>query len=220
LCLFNAIKETSISIATILLYTAPAFVTLLSWIVFKESLTSRKIIALITTLIGSSLVIGMFSGSNSTVSLLGLMLGIGSGLFYALYSIFGKFALQKYNSITVTIYTFIFATIAVIPFCDITVIFRLLSQNNIWLYIIGLGFFSTVMSFVLYTIGLNHVESSRASIIATIEPVVASIISFLVFDEKLTTLQYFGIMLVITAVILVQEKQTKTENTEINVVNY
>lgn len=204
-CMFSAIEETSISIAAILLYTAPAFVTIFSRIIFKESLTIRKILALITTCIGCSLVIGIFPNNNESISLYGLILGLGSGLFYALYSIFGKFALRKYDSLTVTAYTFIFASIAVTPFSGLWSVLHLFSNPAVWLYIIGLGFLSTMLAFILYTKGLSTVESSRASIIATIEPVVASIVSFLVFQEKLNFWQYIGIAMVITAVIIVQE---------------
>ncbi|SHJ64452.1 Threonine/homoserine efflux transporter RhtA [Geosporobacter subterraneus DSM 17957] len=204
-CLFSAIRETSISIAAILLYTAPAFVTIFSRILFKEALTSRKILALVTTLIGCALVIGIFPDVSGSISLYGFMLGLGSGFFYALYSIFCKFALRKYDSLTVTVYTFVFAAVAVTPFSGLSSIFPLFSNPRVWLYIVGLGFFSTMLAYTLYTKGLNAVESSRASIIATIEPVVASLVSFLVFNEKLNLFQHIGIAMVLAGVLLVQE---------------
>ncbi|KIL52018.1 DMT family transporter [Jeotgalibacillus soli] len=209
-CLFSAIEETSISIATILLYTAPAFVTIFSRILFKELLTTRKVIALFITLIGCSFVIGVFPNTNESISLYGLILGLGSGLFYALYSIFGKFALRKYDSLTVTVYTFIFAAIAVTPFSGLWSSLPLFSTIEVWLYAIGLGFLSTMLAFLLYTKGLQAIESSRASIIATIEPVVATLISFLIFQETLNFWQYIGIFLVIGAVVIVQESKKKS----------
>lgn len=95
--------------------------------------------------------------------------------------------------------------VAVTPFSRLGSIFPLFSNPRVWLYIIGLGFFSTMLAYTLYTKGLNAVESSRASIIATIEPVVASLVSFLVFNEKPNLFQYIGITLVLAAVLLVQE---------------
>lgn len=140
------------------------------------------------------------------ISSLGLILGLGSGFFYALYSIFGKFALKKYNSLTVTVYTFLFVTIAVTPVSGVWNVIPLFSNLNVWLYMIGLGFFSTMLPFLLYTKGLSVIESSRASILATIEPVVAALTGFIIFQEKLTLWQYFGIILVISAIMIVQEK--------------
>jgi drug/metabolite transporter (DMT)-like permease len=211
-CLFSAIQETSISIAFILLYTAPAFVTILSRLVFKELLTTRKISALVTTLIGCSFVIGILPNTNQSISFYGLILGLGSGLFYALYSIFGKFALKKYDSLTVTVYTFLFAAIAVVPFSQLWYSLPLFLNLKVWLYMIGLGLLSTMLPFIFYTKGLNVVESSRASIIATIEPVVAAFVGFLVFDEKLNGWQYTGIILVLAAVVIVQETTKKLNN--------
>lgn len=209
-CMFSAIEETSISIASILLYTAPAFVTIFSRILFKESLTTRKVIALIVTFVGCSFVIGILPNSSESISFLGLILGLGSGFFYALYSIFGKFALKKYNSLTVTVYTFLFATIAVTPFSELWNVIPLFSNLNVWFYIIGLGFLSTMLPFIFYTKGLSEIESSRASIVATIEPVIASLVGFFIFQEKLNLWQYIGIILVITAVIIVQETSKMT----------
>ncbi|WP_226036882.1 DMT family transporter [Aquibacillus saliphilus] len=210
-CLFSAMEETSISIATILLYTAPAFVTILARVFFKELFTTRKIIALLTTFIGCAFVIGVFPDTNGSISFYGLILGLGSGFFYALYSIFGKFALKKYDSLTVTVYTFLFAMVAITPFSGLWSVIPLFSSVEVWFYIVGLGLLSTMLAFIFYTIGLNRVESSQASIIATIEPVVASLTSFIIFEERLNYWQYFGIVLVIAAVIIVQEKTKKSK---------
>jgi len=215
-CMFSAIKETSISVATILLYTAPAFVTIFSRFIFKELLTTRKVLALLITFIGCSFVVGILPNTTESISLYGLILGLGSGLFYALYSIFGKFALRKYNSLTVTAYTFLFAAIAVTPFSGLWLVLPLFSDIKVWVYIIGLGFLSTMQPFIFYTKGLNTIESSQASIIATIEPVVASLVGFLIFHEKLNVWQYLGIFLVIAAVVIVQETSKKTKKSVIS----
>lgn len=209
LCLFNAIQETSIAISAILLYTAPAFVTIISRILFKEALTPRKMVSLFITLIGCAFVVGLFTNTGGSISLLGIVLGLGAGLFYALYSIFGTYALRKYNTLTVTVYTFIFAAIAITPFSGLPSVLPLFLNGKVWLYIIGLGFVSTMLAFILYTKGLSTVESSKASIIATIEPVVATLVGFFLFNETLSYGQYFGIIMVIAAVIIVQEPRRK-----------
>lgn len=208
-CMFNAIQETSVSISAILLYTAPAFVTIFSRIWFHESLTPRKISALLITFVGCSFVIGILPNTSDSISLYGFILGLGSGFFYALYSIFGKFALKKYDSLTVTVYTFIFAAVAITPFSGLTSVLPLFANMEVWLYILGLGFLSTMLAYILYTKGLTAVESSRASIIATVEPVIAALSSFLLFHETLNSWQYVGIILVIAAVIIVQEPANK-----------
>ncbi|MGP4074284.1 DMT family transporter [Halobacillus sp. K22] len=203
-CLFSAMEETSISIAFVLLYTAPIFVTIISKFLFGEPFTIRKTAALFLTFSGCTLVIGMFPDVKGSISLYGLVLGLGSGLFYALYSILGKYALVKYNSLTVTVYTFLFASLAAIPFSQIWNTLPLFGEFTL-LIVIGLGFLSTMLPFLLYTKGLESVESSRASIIATVEPVVASLTGYLIFDDQLDGWQYFGIALVIASVIVIQD---------------
>ena len=205
-CMFTAIQETSIAVATILLYTAPVFVTLLSRIFFREAFTPRKIAALFITLLGCTLVAGVVREGTEALSSYGLMLGLASGFFYALYSIFGKAALQKYDSLTVTLYTFLFAAMAVTPFSNLGEVLPLIVQPQVLLWAIGLGLLSTTLPYLLYTKSLSLIESSRASIIATLEPVIAALLSVLVFQEQLSVWQYLGIILVIGAVVLVQER--------------
>lgn len=203
---FTAIEEVSLSVAVILLYTGPVFVTLLSRIFFKEALTKRKILALILTILGCALVIRVIPVSNQQISLYGFLIGLASGLGYALYSIFGKFVLRKYQSLTVITYTFIVASAAMLPISGPTISAGQLGSLYTWLIIIGLGFFPTALAYLLYTIGLSMIESSRASIAATIEPVVATIIGVFIFDEILSGYQLLGMVFVLSAVMLIQLK--------------
>lgn len=205
-CYFTAIEEVSLSIAVILLYTGPAFVTLLSWILFKEPMTGRKVGALLLTLLGCALVIKAIPISDQRISLFGFLVGLGSGYGYALYSIFGKHALKKYKSLTVITYTFVFASVVMLPVSGITIEAGQLASSYTWMLILGLGFFPTALAYLLYTTGLSMIESSRASITATIEPVVATLLGVLVLNEILTGYQVIGILLVLISVVLIQIK--------------
>ncbi|NGP89897.1 EamA family transporter [Aliifodinibius halophilus] len=208
-CYFTAIEEVSLSVAVILLYTGPAFVTILSWLLFKEPMTRRKIWALLLTLIGCALVIKVIPFADKQISLIGFLIGLGSGFGYALYSIFGKHALKKYSSLTVITYTFVFASAVLLPLSGITIEVSQLSSTKVWFHILGLGFFPTALAYMLYTVGLSMIESSRASITATIEPVVATLLGIYFFDEVLTYFQLSGMVLVLAAVVLIQLKKTK-----------
>lgn len=208
-CYFTAIEELSLSVAVILLYTGPAFVAVLSWIFFGEPITRRKISALFLTLIGCGLVIKVVPIGNQQISLFGLLVGLGSGFGYALYSIFGKHALKKYHSLTVITYTFVFASAVMLPFSGLTIEAEQVQSVNTWMLILGLGLLPTALAYLLYTLGLSQIESSRASITATIEPVVATLIGVLIFDEVLTGFQLIGMILVLGAVVLIQLKRER-----------
>lgn len=208
-CYFTAIEELSLSVAVILLYTGPAFVVVLSRLFFGEELTVMKITSLLITAAGCVLVIEVFPLSVSRLTLYGVLVGLGSGFGYALYSIFGKHALRKYSSTTVITYTFVFATAALLPTSGLTIEISQLQTKEVWMNIAGLGILPTVLAYLLYTRGLSMIESSRASIAATVEPVVATLLGVFVFAEKLSYLQLLGMILVIVAVILIQAKRSE-----------
>jgi len=206
-CYFNSLKLTSVSISAVLLYTAPAFVTIISRLLFKESISKKKVFSLILTFIGCIFVSGFLESITTKISMIGLAVGLGAGLGYALYSIFSKLALKRYNPITITLYTFIFAAIGLIPLGGYSNITEVLYNKSLLISSLELALFSTVIPFYLYTFGLSYIDSTKASIIATIEPVVASLIGIFYFKEALSVLQIIGIILVVLAVIIVSLKQ-------------
>lgn len=126
---------------------------------------------------------------------------------YALYSIFGKAALKKYDTLTITAYTFIFASLALLPFSNFINSGESFSMGSFWIYLAGMGFFPSVLAYLLYTKGLEEVESSRASIVATIEPVIGALVGFFFFREVLSGWQLAGVLIIPAAVVLIQEQK-------------
>lgn len=193
-----AIEETSLGVAAILLYTAPSIIMVLSIILFHEKLTKRKVITLLATFIGCVLVTGIGSGA-SQISIKGLLLGLGSGLGYALYSIFGKYALRKYETVTLVFYTFLMSTIFFFLIANPVQIVVKLNQENIWGLCILFSLLSAAIPYIAYTKGLSRIEASRASLIATIEPVVAALLGIVIFGESMGPMKLLGMTLVIIA---------------------
>lgn len=203
-CYFTTIARMNLSAAAILLYTSPIFVMLMSLIFFHEKLTAQKLLALLLAFSGCCLVSGIASAAAS-VSVGGILLGLGSGFGYALYSIFSRVSLnQGLQSITITNYTFLFAAIGGAVFTDFGQIAAALSQHGLPL----LGFLllycivTTVLPYLFYTTGLSRVENGPASVMASIEPVTATLLGFLVFSETPTPAALIGMVLVLTALIL------------------
>lgn len=183
-CYFTTIQITSLSVACILLYTAPAFVMVLSLFLFHEKITLKKVAALVLAFLGCVLVTGL--GGGVSLSWQGLLLGLGSGFGYALYSIFGRYALNRgYDSSTVTFYTFLFATVGSLFFVDFPgVVARTAARPEMLIWFIAVGLITGTAAYLLYTFGLSKMESSKASILATMEPVVATLVGFFVFHES------------------------------------
>ncbi len=200
-CYFRAMTLIPLSIAAILLYTAPAFVLLMSAVLFKEKITKRKMAALILTMLGCALASGI-TGSTGSVSFIGIVYGLGAGLGYALYSIFGRYAINRgYSSMTISFYTFLCAAAASVPFADAGKIISIgVNDYKMLGFYIIFAIMSTVLPYILYTSGLLGMENSKASVIASIEPVAAAVIGFLVFKEALSAQQIIGVALVIGAI--------------------
>lgn len=202
--MFKTIDLATVPIATALLYTAPAFVIIISYFLFKEKFTKFKVVALLLTLLGSALVVGLIPLDIGNIPFITIFFGLCSGLGYALYSIFSKFALRKYSSLTITAYTFFVATIALLPFFPYREKLTLLMEPKALLFAFGFGLLPTTLAYLIYTAGLNRTEASKAAIISTIEPVVATLIGIFIFLEPFSIIQTAGMGAIILAVILIQ----------------
>lgn len=199
-CYFSCQKVSSLAVASVLLYTAPSFVVLLSAVLWREPVTRRKVLALLLTLLGCCMVCGLFDGGALSVTTAGVLLGLGAGFFYALYSIFGRYALAHYTPMAVTVWTFLTAGPASLVFLRPSAMAAALSHPATLGTALGLVVFSTVLPYILYTSGLAKVEAGRASIIASLEPVVASLTGILLFHEPFSVFTILGILCVLAGV--------------------
>ena len=133
-----------------------------------------------------------------------VLLGLGAGFFYALYSIFGRYALAHYDSMTVTMWTFLFAGPASLVLLRPSELAAAFSAPGTWLTAAGLVAVSTAAPYLLYTWGLARVESGRASILASVEPVVAALVGVVAFGEPLSWGVVLGLGCILTTVYLLR----------------
>ena len=207
ICYFTSIKYLTLSMASVLLYTAPFFVMLMSLFLFHEKMTIQKGIALILAFSGCVLTAGIIGGEVSSITEFGILIGLGSGFGYALYTIFGRLALKKYHPITITTYTFLVAAVGILPFCDAGKMIQLSMENTgVLPYILILSVVCTVLPYFLYTKGLKHVEGGKASVMAFVEPMVATLIGIFLFHEQMTLLNMTGVVLIFAAIVLLNSR--------------
>jgi len=199
----QAILQTSVTTAVVLLYTAPAFVTLIAWRMWNEPLDKRKIVALALAFVGCALVARAYDPAALSLNIVGLLFGLGAGLTYALYTVFSKAALARYSLWTALVYALSFGVLLLAPLQTLDAFAPLAQQPTAWIFLLGLALGPTLGSLSLYTAGLGRVPASNASIIANIEPVVASALAFLILGERLEVLQILGgVMVIAGAVVL------------------
>lgn len=208
-CYFQTMNLTSLAVAGVLLYTAPVFVTLLSVLLFRERMTAPKVLALCMAVAGCALVSGI--GTGEALSPAGVALGLCSGFFYALYSIFGRYAIERgYDSWTITFYTFLFCAAGGAVVCDWPSLGQALSASggSLWLWAAAMGLITAFAAYLLYTWGLQRIESSRASILASVEPVVAALVGVVLFHETVSLPAVVGIVLILGAIVVLSRPKT------------
>lgn len=171
-CYFNAMQQTSLAVAALLLYTAPVFVMLMSLLCFGEAFTRTKALALLLTFSGCACVTGVF----------------------------GKYAVRRYSSLTITAYTFYLALAASWPLANFD--YQRLAAIDLQAIgsALGLGLLCAVLPYLLYTKGLEQIEAGQASILATIEPFVAAAVGVIFFAEALTPVKIIGMGLIFAAI--------------------
>lgn len=213
-CYFTTILLTSLSVAAVLLYTSPVFVMILSALFFKESLNLQKAVALVMTLMGGICASGVLTGMAG-MPLLGLFIGLCSGLGYALYSIFSRVALNRgYSSFTITSYTMLLAGGSLWLISDKKVLMQCFQSRNGMeiFFLVVVSLVVTLVPFLCYTTGLKEIETGKAAVIAAVEPVAASILGILFYDEEMTWGIFAGLCLVLGGVLLLYTDFSGSEN--------
>ena len=199
---FESIERSSLTVASILLYTAPVMVTLMSALFYKEKITPRKIICLIGAVLGIIMISGI--DSKTRISTSGLIFGLLSGFSYSLYSIIGKLILKKYEPITVSSYAFIFAAAGSLFIVDIPHIANTFICSENLLYtsaiMLGCGILTAAIPYTLYTLGLKYVPAGKASILACVEPLTASAIGMSFYGDSIGIVSLVGMLLILSAV--------------------
>lgn len=215
---FTTIQNTTLSLAAVLLYTAPCFVMIMSAILFREKIGKKKIAALILAFLGCICTSGLLETTLSgkalgNVSPTGILTGIGAGFGYALYSIFGTLALKKYDTVTVTAYTFLISALVLLPFCFGKELFVLFQSKGTLPSVVGITLISTLLPYLLYTQGLKFTQPAKASVLAFSEPLIATLTGLMVFGEKLTIGGAAGMLLIFTSIVILNIKG-RTQKTE------
>ena len=196
---FRAVESGGAALAAILLYTAPAWVAVAAALWLGERLTARKALAVGLTLVGIALVAA--GGGGGGVAAAGgsaIVWGLVAGLAYAAYYLFGKRYFGRYAAPTLFAYALPAGAVLLLP----AVTFAPKSSTG-WLVLLFIGVVPTYGAFLLYSLGLARLEATRAATVATLEPVAAAALAYLVWGEALRGSGYVGAALVLAGVLVV-----------------
>jgi drug/metabolite transporter (DMT)-like permease len=202
-----AILNLGYAVATVLLYSMPAFVTLMAWLLWREPLTRTKVLAIVLTYAGCVLVTGPEALAGATWTAGGLLLGLTAAMAYGSFGLLGRQVTGRYSPWTILTYGFGFGALALLP---LQLLLRPAAPAPVqptpipvWAAFASLVLAATILPFGTYLAALRRLPVSVASILAASEVAFGAIVGYLFFGETLGTLHIVGALLVIAGVALI-----------------
>ena len=196
-----AIAAGGISLAFVLLYTAPVFVLVLGWPLLGERPSARQWGLVIVAVIGVALVAlasSLGAGAGVVVGAAALAWGLTAGLSYASYYLLGKWLLRRLPPSTLFAWMLPLGALGLWPWVSFTAG----KTAAMWGALLLLGLLCTYLAYWLYSLGLQRLPANRAVLVATVEPVAAALWAALLFDERLGAWGWLGALLVVGAAAL------------------
>ena len=201
---YAAMRNSSVSTAAVLMNTSPAFVMTFSVLFFHEKLTKKKLVGLLVMLTGCMLVSGILSGGLD-FRLLGVVLGLGSGLSYSIYSIIAKEeVLRGYHSLSATLYHFVIMGCIGLCFMDFPSYLPCVvkAPATVIPLLVGIGLVTCVIPYFMFSLSLKYVPVGTAAALGVIEPMSATLYSVIFFREQLSVPAIVGIGMILSACLL------------------
>jgi len=206
---FYAVDLTTATVAAILFYTYPVFVTISASFYLKEKITSRELLAIILTFSGVALVVRMYDASSLKVNLVGIIFGLLSSLLFTLYFMITKKLRNRYASWTLALYGDGIGLLTLTPVISLSIPQIMIFPLQLWLLIFTIAWIPSLLAYLLYSYALKHVKASKGSILSVMEPLSAALFSTIFIGESLENPQIVGIALALIGVVLLFRMKEK-----------
>lgn len=196
---FISIREGSVAVAATLMYCAPVFVYLASFLLGLERATRTKAVAVVVVVLGIVLLTGVYNVDAQAITPTGVGAGLIAGLAYAVF-IFGfKYAARHGSPQAVLAIAFATLVALLIAFAGVGSVMAAMN-SAVWPLFLALGLLGGGLSFICYVIGLKYTAPAVASLVAMVEPVTASLFGVLVLSDNLAAVQFVGMALILVTV--------------------
>ncbi len=212
---YHCIDLTSVTTAVILLCSYPSIVTVAAIFMHGERLTLGKAVALPLTFVGCVLVSGAYDPDMIEVNAVGVGLGIFTAFGAATYYLWGKKFLKHYSANTVALYFSAMMIPTLIIITDPRESLLPSLSASAWSLVFLLGLIPCTIGFFMSMVALKRIEASKASIMASLEPVMAVALAVIIIAEIVEGLQYVGVALTIAGVVTLRVVRHKDEDTPI-----
>lgn len=205
---FSAVKFIPASLAALLLYTFPIYVTILAVFVEKEPLTKQTVLAILLSLGGLMMILGTSFGE---VNVTGVLLALTAAIVYALYILTGNRMVKDIPPLFATAYICLSASATFFAVGASTGQLHWNIQPQGWWALIGIAVISTVVAMFTFFKGLDLIGSTKSSILSTVEPFVTVLLSTMLLGEHLSWLQMFGGVIVLAGAMLVVTARSRKQ---------
>jgi drug/metabolite transporter (DMT)-like permease len=202
--LFQSMKMIPIGNAVLLNYTAPIFVALLSPILLEERLERSTILALILSMVGILLISSSQGLRIRGLDLLGLIIGVMSGLFYAVFIVFSKRALTNLPSYSVALYSYLTSSAFLAPSL---IKVEISLDSGFWFLLLFLGVFNTAFATTLYFKGLRLIKAQEAAVLTYLEALSAVAFGYLLLAQQPALSTIVGGLLILSAGYIVTSRR-------------
>ena len=200
--LYFSFNFMDVGIASTLLFVYPVMVAVIMATLFHEKVTAATVVAILLSLAGIALL--NHTGNGTSLSLWGVTLVMLSSLTYAIYIVVVNKSSLRMSSVKLTFYVLLFGLFTIYGYTlAMGETVQLLVTPKQWMYAAQLALMPTVLSLVLMVIAVHDIGSTPTAIMGAIEPITAVAIGVLVFGENFTPRLALGIVLILTAVLLI-----------------
>ena len=206
---FYAVNLTTATLAAILFYTYPVFVTLYAVLSLKEKITFGTLLAIILTFFGAALVVRVYDLASLSTNLVGIISGILSSLLFVLFFIVTKRLRNSYSGWTLTLYGDGIGMLTLTPIVWVSMPSIIEFPLQLWLLVIAIAWVPSLLAYLLYSYALKYVKASKGSILGVLEPLSAAMFSAAFLGENLEGLQTVGIALALVGVVLLFKSREK-----------
>lgn len=213
ICYIRAVEDLSLSLAAVLLSLCPVFVIFLAAVLFKEKITKKKVMCTVMALVGCFLVSGIMEADGLAWTWTGILLGLGSAIFYAMYSIISKITMERgYSVFTIIFYSVLLVLLLLAPFVDYEMFGNYMEEKTVQhtLFLITYAICTSILPYILFTYAMQHAETGKVSILASGgEPTAAAIFGMLLFAEMPSVLTVAGLVITIAALAILCYEEEK-----------
>jgi len=204
---YFAIQKTNVATAIILQYTAPAWVLLYTVARGLQKATVQRVSAVALAVVGCALAIGVVGAGGFRLNAAGVIAAVVASFSFAFYNVSGHSILARYNRWQVLLWTLVAASTFWIIINPPWKIAAAHFSGAQWLFLLSFSLISVLVPFALYFAGLQHLEPTRAIVASCLEPVFSILIAAIALGELMKPVQILGIVIVLTAIVLIQRPE-------------